>query len=224
MNSKVQTGLNVAFGAALIALFVLFFTQETPKAPRETTTEKEISDTTAVDTTTSKTQEVTIDTLDSPEDVQNIPFSGGKIAVINLKRLYDNWAYKTSLEKTLASREKKIKSQLQSKAQDFQQRYMQVQQRAAQGTMTQNEQQEVSMELQQKQKEIEDFEKREYEKLYSYREEKNDEINKRLADEVKFFAEQNDIEFVYITETYYPVVYWKKSKDITDEIIAKLKK
>ena len=203
MNKNLSLILNVVL---LIAVAILYYLHFACKNSCETYTN------------TADSTKIVVPPVMSPKEIK-----ASKIVYINSDILNDKYDFVKDLVAVAQTKQQRLESVYQKKGQEFQQKYTELQQKAGQGLLSENQTKEAEDALQKDKLEIDKLEAQ-LQSLADEFQKSNEEVRKTVVDYVKEYNKTGQYNYI-LTYTTGPggiVLLANDSLDITNEIVEGL--
>ncbi|MDQ3046148.1 MAG: OmpH family outer membrane protein [Bacteroidota bacterium] len=206
MKKNLSLILNVVLLIAVAVLYYFHFTSCNQTCEEGTTK--------AEDTAAVNVKPVVM----SPKDIK-----ASKIVYINTDVLNENYEYVKELSSVAKSRLQSMESSYAKKGKDFQDRYMEFQQKAQAGLLSENQTLEAQQELQKKKDELDQMEMKQQE-LVEQMQRDNEKVLQTVMEYIKEYNKSSQYNYIlaYSNSAMSPVMVTSEDFDITAEIVEGL--
>ncbi|MEG9327463.1 periplasmic chaperone for outer membrane proteins Skp [Salinimicrobium catena] len=143
-----------------------------------------------------------------------------KTAYVDTTKLIQEFSEMKEVEADFNARSEKLKKELDSVAQGFQQEVMEYQENRA--TMSQAERQATEQELMQKQQMLQQQQQVRTGQLRQESDQVIDSLITKVRDFVKVYGEENDYTYIFGSNESANIMYAEEGLDITQEVLAEL--
>ncbi len=203
MNNKFSTYLNVLLVIAVSVLYYLHFSN----------CNKNCSSSNSVDSTVVSKAVVLM-----PKDIK-----ASKIVYVNVDVLNDKYAMLKDLSAELLSQQQRLESVYQGKAQKLQQDYAELQQKASQGLLSENQSAAAQKDILKRKEDLDKMEMQ-LQALVEKTQKKNEEVRKTIIDYLNEYNKNSKYDYI-LTYTEGPgatILLTNDSLNITNEILEGL--
>jgi outer membrane protein len=204
MNKNISLALNVVLTIAVAVLYYLHFTSSaTCTAEGGTGTDSASS---------AKT------TVILPKEIK-----ASKIVYVNTDVLNDNYEYVKDLTAEAKKKQMALEGIYQKKGKELQDRYQELQQKASQGLLSENQQKEAQQELEKRKNELDQLQGQQQQMMEQLQVE-NMKVYKSITEYVGEYNKNSKYNYIlaYSATTVSPVLIANDSLDITAEILEGL--
>lgn len=143
-----------------------------------------------------------------------------KTAYVDTTKLIQEFSEMKEVEADFNARSEKLKKELDSVAQGFQQEVMEYQENRA--TMSQAERQATEQELMQKQQMLQQQQQVRTGQLRQESDQVIDSLITKVRDFVKVYGEENDYTYIFGSNESANIMYAEEGLDITQEVLSEL--
>jgi outer membrane protein len=203
MNNKVSFSLNIVLIVAVAILYFLHFSNASSA--------KSISESTD---SLSVEKPVVI----MPKDIKN-----SKVVYVNIDAINEKYEQLKDFSKEILSQQQRLESSYQAKAQKLQQEYEDLQVKASQGLLSENQSIAAQKDLMGKKEELDKMEYQ-LQALMEKTQQKNEEIRKTIIGYLNEYNKNSQYDYI-LTYTSQPggfILLANDSMDITDEVLIGL--
>lgn len=203
MNKNISLALNIVLAIAVAVLYYLHFTSKAACT---------------ADVATNDSTAAAKPVVQLPKEIKS-----SKIVYVNMDVLNDKYEY---VKEVLAESKRKqgiLQEQYRNKAKALQDRYQELQKKAEQGLLSENQQKEAEIELGKGREDLDRMEDKEQERLQGLQIE-NIKVYKTITDYINEYNKNSRYNYVlaYSPTTINPVLVVNDSLDITAEILEGL--
>ncbi len=149
----------------------------------------------------------------------DIPAGMGRIAYVDIDTLEAHYDYLKTKKEEFEKRQERIESELQRSAQQLQHDYMDLQQRAQAGTLTQTEGEQAQKRLLQGQQSLETRKQSLAEQLLKERDEFNEDIHHLLDSFLTEYNKDKGYDYILTYTKSGQIMYADKRLNITQDVI-----
>jgi outer membrane protein len=200
MNNKLSTIINVTLVIAVAILYYLHFS-----------TSNKMCGATAKSDSTEAAKPIVL----SPKEIK-----AAKIVYINSDVLNEKYDFVKDLTSAAQEKQQRLESSYQAKAQKFQKDYAELQQKASQGLLSENQSAAAQEDLRKRKEELDKMEAQQ-QSLVEGIQKSNEEVRKTVVEYVKEYNKKANYNYI-LTHTNGPggvLVFANDSLDITNEIL-----
>ena len=203
MNKNISLALNIVLTIAVAVLFYLHFTS------KATCT----ADGSSTDSTAAAKPVVQL-----PKEIK-----ASKIVYVNTDVLNENYEYVKELTAEAKREQASLENVFQKKEKEFQDRYQELQQKAAQGLLSENQQKEAEEEMVKRKGELDQLQGQEQQLMQQLQVE-NAKVYKSISEYLNEYNRHSQYNYIlaYSGTTISPVLAANDSLDITAEILEGL--
>lgn len=204
MNKNLSLTLNIVLAVAVAVLYYLHFTSKATCATDGAST---------ADSTATKKPLVQL-----PKEIK-----ASKIVYVNTDVLNENYEYVKELTAEAKRKQATLANAYQKKEKEFQDRYMELQQKASQGLLSENQQKEAQVEMEKRKGELDQMQGQE-QQLMDQLQMENLKVYKSISEYLNEYNKHSQYNYVlaYSSTTISPVLAANDSLDITAEIVQGL--
>lgn len=204
MNKNLSLVLNVVLAVAVAVLYYLHFSSKT------TCVANEASDT---DSTAGAKPVVMM-----PKEIK-----ASKIVYVNIDELNENYEYMKDLTADAKRKQASLENEYQKKGKELQDRYKELQEKASQGLMSENQQKEAQLEMEKRNNDLSQIQVDEQQMMERLQVE-NMKVYKSITDYINEYNKNSKYNYIlaYSPTTVSPVLVVNDSLDITAEILQGL--
>jgi outer membrane protein len=149
----------------------------------------------------------------------DIPAGSARIAYVNIDTLEAHYDYLKTRKTEFEDRQRKMEAELQRSAQQLQKDYMELQQKAQAGTLTQAESEQAQKRLMQGQQSLETRQQSMTEQLLKEHEEFNLEVQYLLDSFLTDYNKEKGYDFILTYTKGGQIMYAEKDLEITRDVI-----
>lgn len=204
MNKNISFILNIVLAIAVAVLYYLHFTSKTACTAENNTTS---------------------DSTGTAKPIVKLPreIKASKIVYVNTDVLNENYQYVKELTAEAKRKQASLESSYQKKAKQFQDRYQELQQKASQGLLSENQQRDAQIEMEKSKGELDQMQEQE-QQLMEQLQMENIKVYKSISEYLTEYNKHSQYNYVlaYSATTISPVLVANDSLDITAEILEGL--
>jgi len=200
MNNKLSTLINIALVIAVAILYYLHFSTSNKMCGA---------------TSKNDSAEAAKPIVMSPKEIK-----AAKIVYINSDVLNEKYEFVKDLTAAAQEKQQRLESSYQAKAQKFQKDYAELQQKASQGLLSENQSAAAQEDLRKRKEELDKMEAQQ-QSLVEGIQKSNEEVRKTVVEYVKEYNKKSNYNYI-LTHTNGPggvLVFANDSLDITNEIL-----
>ena len=203
MNKNISLALNIVLAIAVAALYYLHFTSKTACT---------------ADVATNDSTAAAKPVVQLPKEIKS-----SKIVYINTDVLNDNYEYLKELTADAKRQQTSLANAYSKKEKEFQDRYQELQQKAAQGLLSENQQKAAQEEMEKRKDALDQMQLQEQQLMQRLQLE-NAKVYKTISEYLDEYNKHSQYNYIlaYSATTLSPVLAANDSLDITAEILEGL--